>query len=415
MIKICFVISSLCEGPTNVLYNIIKYMDFSTFDVSVVTMVKEKPTTRIDDFRALPIKIYQVSGEKDLSKVELMLKTRSLVMSLNPDIVHAHCPRSRMLMPMLPSRFIRIETIHNYPDLPIVLYGNVKGRIVKLISLAIERRLDLCIGCSESIAKDFKNRGMNNVIAIPNGCDLPLWHYDANEKAALRKKFGFDENLSYFIFIGRFSEEKRPELVIKAFQKMADKPIGVIMLGNGRMYNSLKKYETERILMPGFKTNVYDYMKAADYYLSASDTEGMPNSLLESMTVGLPSVLSDIPAHEEVLSKSEYEMGVLYDNSSEDNMVKVINKVLNIDKGKVANNIQTIFSKYYTAELMSHKYQAMYRDLITKNTPPVRAFNLITIVLICHRIEDEEKLLTASVCQILTLCRASIAYSLFSQ
>lgn len=414
MIKICYVISSLCEGPTNVLYNIIKYLDFSKFQVSVVTMVKEKPTTRIDDFMALPIKIYQVSGERDLPKVELMLKTRRLVMSLNPDIVHAHCPRSRMLLPMLPSRFIKIETIHNYPDLPIVLYGKIKGRIVKFISLAIEKRLNLCIGCSESIAKDFKRRGMNNVIAIPNGCDLPVWHYNGNEKVALRKKFGLYGNLSYFIFIGRFSEEKRPELVVKAFQKLNDKPYGVIMLGNGRMYDTLKKYETDKILMPGFKTNVYDYMKAADFYLSASDTEGMPNSLLESMTVGLPSVLSDIPAHEEVLSKSDTKMGVLYNNHSTDNLISAINKVITFDREKTSEEIRKVFNEYYTAQLMSKKYQAMYNELIVKNTPPIGIIALGSIDSNVVRIDEADVLIT-SVCKILTLCNVTILYRLFSQ
>ena len=30
-----------------------------------------------------------------------------------------------------------------------------------------------------------------------------------------------------------------------------------------------------RILLPGFKTNVYDYLIASDYYISASDVEGI--------------------------------------------------------------------------------------------------------------------------------------------
>ncbi len=57
--------------------------------------------------------------------------------------------------------------------------------------------------------------------------------------------------------------------------------------------------------MPGFKSNIYDYLKASDYYISASDVEGLANTLLESMTVGLPCVLSDIPSHKEVLSKGK--------------------------------------------------------------------------------------------------------------
>ena len=42
-IKVCYVISSLSnQGPPNVLYNIVKYMDFSRFDVFIITMVEEQ-------------------------------------------------------------------------------------------------------------------------------------------------------------------------------------------------------------------------------------------------------------------------------------------------------------------------------------------------------------------------------------
>ena len=39
-----------------------------------------------------------------------------------------------------------------------------------------------------------------------------------------------------------------------------------------------------------------NYLRAADYYVSASRTEGMPLGVLEAMAEGLPLLLSDIPA-----------------------------------------------------------------------------------------------------------------------
>lgn len=66
-IKVCYVISSLSnQGPPNVLYNIVKYMDFSRFDVFIITMVEEQKISRIEDFKALPIKVIQMSPYKTL-------------------------------------------------------------------------------------------------------------------------------------------------------------------------------------------------------------------------------------------------------------------------------------------------------------------------------------------------------------
>ena len=71
-IKVCYVISSLSnQGPPNVLYNIVKYMDFSRFDVFIITMVEEQKISRIEDFKALPIKVIQMSPYKTLLQFDM--------------------------------------------------------------------------------------------------------------------------------------------------------------------------------------------------------------------------------------------------------------------------------------------------------------------------------------------------------
>ena len=59
--RICYLVSSLCnEGPVNVMYNIIKNIDFLKLEVSIITFVPEKETTRMHDFSKLPISIYKL-------------------------------------------------------------------------------------------------------------------------------------------------------------------------------------------------------------------------------------------------------------------------------------------------------------------------------------------------------------------
>ena len=99
-IKVCYVISSLSnQGPPNVLYNIIKYMDFSKFEISIITMVEEQKISRIDEFKALPIRVVQMSPEKTLNPLAMYKTLRRAVELINPDILHTHCPRSMFLVP----------------------------------------------------------------------------------------------------------------------------------------------------------------------------------------------------------------------------------------------------------------------------------------------------------------------------
>lgn len=347
------------------LYNIIQYMDFSKFDVSIITMIEEQKISRIDEFRTLPIKIVQMSPNKTQNPISMFLKLRKTVKKLNPDILHTHCPRSMFLVPLLPKKYKKIETVHIFPGIQQkVMYGYLKGTAVIWLSHFFTKRMNLPIACSESVAQSYWDEQHFKMKAIPNGCSLPVWKRNEEEKTRFRHLFGMREGVKYFIFIGRFSQEKNPDLIIKAFEQINDKGLGVILLGDGVMYEELKKHETDRILLPGFKSNVYDYVKAVDYYISASDIEGLANTLLESMTVGLPCVLSDIPSHREVMNKAEQPIGFLFKRHDVNSLMNSLSRTIALDSGSTADYIQSLFQKYYTAKLMSDRYQDEYKKLL---------------------------------------------------
>lgn len=367
-IKICYVISSLSnQGPPNVLYNIIKYMDFSKFEISIITMVEEQKISRIDEFKALPIRVVQMSPEKTLNPLAMYKTLRKAVELINPDILHTHCPRSMFLVPFLPKKYKKMETVHIYPGIQQkVMYGNLKGQVVIWLSNFFTKKMDEPIACSESVAQSYWDEQHFRMKAIPNGCSLPLWHTDYNQKESLRKQFGLKKGVKYFIFIGRFSNEKHPEMIIRAFEQMNNPNLGVILLGNGDLYDDLKKHESENILLPGFKSNVYDYLIACDYYISASDVEGLANTLLESMTVGLPCVLSDIPSHKEVINKTVQPMGYTFDNTSMESLLYAIRNVLKLNVESTAKSIREVFEHNYTAKHMSKQYQEEYFKIMGK-------------------------------------------------
>ena len=131
-IKVCYVISSLSnQGPPNVLYNIVKYIDFSRFDVFIITMVEEQKISRIEDFKALPIKVIQMSPNKTLLPLAMYRTLKKNVELIDPDILHTHCPRSMFLVPFLPKKYKKMETVYIYPGIQHV--RQYKGSICNMV------------------------------------------------------------------------------------------------------------------------------------------------------------------------------------------------------------------------------------------------------------------------------------------
>lgn len=360
--KICYLISSLAnEGPVNVLYNIIRYLDFSKFEASIITLRPEKRNSQMDEFKKFPISIYQIGPSKKQNPFNLFFTLQNKVKDINPNMLHAHCPRSLYLMYFLSKKYKKIYTIHIYPGLQQeILYGKLKGFFVIKLNNFFTHRIDMPIGCAESISSLYKNTQGWDIANVPNGCSLPLWNTDQMQKEKIKEKLGLSSHIKYFIFIGRFSYEKHPEIIIEGFEMLNNKNLGLILLGDGPLWEKCKQHEALHIQIPGFKTNIHEYLIASDYYISASDVEGLPNTLLESMTIGLPVLLSDIPAHREVLSKTESQVGYTFDNNNKIDLLKKVQEVLTLNPAKVSLEMKKIFKSYYTAQKMSKSYQNIY-------------------------------------------------------
>jgi len=360
------VISSLSnQGPPNVLFNIIQFMDFNKFDVFIITMVPEQTISRFDEFRRLPIEVYQLSPYKYLNPVEMFFELKKQIGKINPDIIHTHCHRSLWFVPFLSKKYKKVHTIHIYPGYQQeVMYGRLKGKLIVGIENFFTSKMDFPIGCAESVGALYKENKGWDIACIPNGSSLAIWEGNLTYKKELRHKLGLKDGVRYFIFIGRFSKEKNPDFLIQAIKKLNRKDVGIVLLGDGPLWEQLKIEEDENIIIPGFKSNVYEYLIASDFYVSASDVEGLANTLLESMTVGLPVLLSDIPSHREVLSKTDKTIGFIFDNKNVDDLIEKISILLKIDVMQISQTIKQLFLDYYTAEKMSISYQKAYWDLL---------------------------------------------------
>src|SRR5690606_29144322 len=118
---------------------------------------------------------------------------------------------------------------------------------------------------------------------------------------------------------------------------------------------------TDRVKLLGKKDNVLEYLRASDYFVSLSKSEGLPMSVLEAMGTGLPVLLSDIYPHRELIRNNGN--GVLVSTSDINNIVKGFEKIFNNDKQNMGILSRKIIEENYTAKIMANQYLEVYEEI----------------------------------------------------
>lgn len=173
---------------------------------------------------------------------------------------------------------------------------------------------DALVTNSEAIREFLREIGVSTRIEyIPNGVKLDRFHPGRTEqetqaRESLRQRFGIPQGHTVVVAVGAIMPRKSPDLVIQAWRKMLSQQPNTHLLFVGPRTDThdsrLKDFgreiagliETsaapEQVHFAGIVDDVENYLRAADIFILASKREGTPNSLLEAMAVGLPSLVT---------------------------------------------------------------------------------------------------------------------------
>lgn len=141
---------------------------------------------------------------------------------------------------------------------------------------------------------------------IPNA--IPLDEIAGSDPARVGG-FSFGPEEKVVLYAGRMDSGKNVEGVIAALARIAhDVSFAAVVCGDGPHRRRLERMARElgvahRVVFTGYVSNLWDLMKRADALVSLSRFEGCPNVVLEAMACGCPLIVSDIPAHREILDE----------------------------------------------------------------------------------------------------------------
>ena len=129
------------------------------------------------------------------------------------------------------------------------------------------------------------------------------------------ERFSLSEKKDYNIFhrpilinVGSFGLFRRQDLVLRIFRIIVGEipDACLIFAGEGIKMESCRALAQalgigNRVVFLGLRNDIPNLLRMADIFLSCSEVEGLPNSILEAQAAGLPVVASDIMPHREAL------------------------------------------------------------------------------------------------------------------
>lgn len=150
------------------------------------------------------------------------------------------------------------------------------------------------------------------LLYMPNPIDVEAFSpAPAGERAALRHRLGIPDAARVLLYTGRLSQEKGLVWLLDAFALAAPQAPGalLVLVGDGAMRPALEAQAAARGLgadrirfvgrVPG--SEVPNWLRAADAFALVSPNEGFSCALAEAMAVGLPAVVSAIPANVQLI------------------------------------------------------------------------------------------------------------------
>ncbi len=356
MLKILILNSTLeRSGLTNVFYNLVKHLDNTQFEIHILTLSKEPKHSRWADFEKLNIGLHSL----DLEGFRRLAFNKNLIQqkinAIAPDIIHTFSFRGNVFASQYLRKYPRMVTIQadlqeNYQ----VDYCKFLGRIIAALELHLDKSANYITVCSNTLSKKYSY--FKNLSCIPNGVSQQNYFVlPVNEKEKLRKKFNLDLSKEIFVCTGLINERKDSLTVVKAFMEYANSTQILYMVGSGTLLNTCKELANNhpRIYFTGMVDNVMDYIGMADFFISASLSEGMPNAVLEAGFAGLNLLLSNISAHLE-LNENKCLGVVYFEASNKDDLGMLI---------QTAQRTEVKMAEIYSANSMALAFQEIYLKL----------------------------------------------------
>jgi len=338
------------------------------FDVRVATLTRSGPYAEPLEQAGISVVNLQKRYKFDLGGLR---RLRRLIRECQPDILHtwlfAANAYGRLAAGAAPK--MRVVVAERCVD-------SWKAAWQHRIDRWLWSRTDRMIANSAAVAEFYKERGVppDRIAVIPNGVEPPE-AFSPEERVAARRRFCLPPQAKVIACVGRLARQKRVDDLIWAVSLLDTiRPDTYLLVaGDGPERAALERFARDvalgdRVVFPGPVDNVRGVLAAADLFCLASGFEGMSNSLMEAMALGLPVIASDIPPNRELIRPGE--CGLLVPAGDRAAFAREMRRLQQDSElaARLGNAARVRMLSEFSVERMVSAHVALYRALLA--SPP---------------------------------------------
>ena len=236
---------------------------------------------------------------------------RDLVLQHDINLIHSHDYKSDLFAYLVRKlcwrkHIVLLSTAHGW-----ALVGP-RGNLYRRLDMSLMRRFDHLIAVSHATKKQMVTDGVPECLisVIHNAIDIDAWS-PTHSPGDLRSKLNLSWAFPVVGYVGRLTEEKDLDVWLRAAAYLSKQysRAHFVLVGEGRdegLREELQKLAvslkmSDHVTFLGYQENVLPIYSTFDIFLLSSRREGLCNSILEAMSLGLPIVSTDCGGSKELV------------------------------------------------------------------------------------------------------------------
>lgn len=345
-------------GPEHLYQLLSLHTDFNLF----VAVPKDEPYFK---------KYQEIVGSNNLFiiphrkfRLKKLFELISFVKTQRISIIHSH-GKGAGIYSRLIALFSKSKCVHTFHGLHIsnynFLFKHLYINLEKILSYFTDRLITVSISekskiLSMKLTREEKLILIENGVKIPQKIKTPAEKYESN-KIIHVSRFDYAKNsLLLLEIIRELNKYKEAEKL--DFHIIGDGPDRILL------QNRCRKEEISNVVFHGFQSNVGQFYSDSFCYISTSRWEGLPLSLLESMSFGTPSVVTDVDGNKDLVSHGEN--GYLFDIDKPQQAEEYILKLSDDAElyRRLSQNARQLITDNYSISNMIKQTKDLYLSLV---------------------------------------------------